>query len=241
MEDVVALHGFAGTGRIWDGVAERLDPARFRLHTPDLPGHGSASRLRPVTFATCVDHVLAAAPERFALCGYSLGGRVALHLVLAAPERVTRLVLVSATGGIDDDGERALRRRQDEQLADEIEHESIEAFTTRWTALPLFDGASPEAVALWRADIARNDPAALADVLRGIGTGAMEPLWPRLGELAMPAVVVAGERDPKYVALASRLSAALPAAASLVVPGAGHGLPREAPGELAAALALSSG
>src|SRR5439155_9408893 len=88
VDPVVALHGFAGTGRTWDGVG--IDPI-----APDLPGHGTAADVRPVSFEVCVERVLAAAPERFVLAGYSLGGRIALHVALAAPERVSRLVLLS--------------------------------------------------------------------------------------------------------------------------------------------------
>ena len=72
-----------------------LDPERYRPLALDLPGHGEAADARgPITFAGCVEQVLARGPERFALCGYSLGGRVALHVALAAPERVSRLVLI---------------------------------------------------------------------------------------------------------------------------------------------------
>jgi pimeloyl-ACP methyl ester carboxylesterase len=65
----------------------------------------------------------------------------------------------------------------------------------------------------------------------------MAPLWDRLGELRMPVTVVAGERDAKFVALGERLAAALPDARLVVVPGAGHGLPREAPQAVADAIA----
>jgi 2-succinyl-6-hydroxy-2,4-cyclohexadiene-1-carboxylate synthase len=65
----------------------------------------------------------------------------------------------------------------------------------------------------------------------------MEPLWPRLGDLPMPVTVVAGERDGKFVALGERFAAALPNAELVVVPLAGHGLPREAPEVLAEAIA----
>ena len=82
----------------------------------------------------------------------------------------------------------------------------------------------------------RNDPRALAAVLRGMGTGAMEPLWERLRTLTMPATVLAGAEDPKFVALGERLAAALPDGELVVVPGAGHGLPREAPEAVVAAL-----
>jgi 2-succinyl-6-hydroxy-2,4-cyclohexadiene-1-carboxylate synthase len=230
VEHVVALHGFAGTGRAWDLVGDGLV-------APDLPGHGSSSDLRPVSFDACVAHVLAAAPERFALAGYSLGGRVALHVALAAPQRVERLVLVATTAGIEDATERAQRRAADEALAAATERGTIDDFVARWSANPLFAGDPADAVAFWLEDMRRNEPAGLAAALRGIGTGAMAPLWDRLGELTMPATVVVGERDAKFAALGERLAAGVGGPAELVViPGAGHGLPREAPERLAAVL-----
>ncbi|MDP9346093.1 MAG: alpha/beta fold hydrolase, partial [Actinomycetota bacterium] len=74
-------------------------------------------------------------------------------------------------------------------------------------------------------------------VLRGVGTGAMAPLWERLGELPMPTTVVVGAEDAKFVAVGERLAAALPDAELVVVPRAGHGLPREAPQAVADVLA----
>jgi 2-succinyl-6-hydroxy-2,4-cyclohexadiene-1-carboxylate synthase len=235
-ETVVLLHGFAGTGRLWDPVVARLDGERYRPLAPDLRGHGAAAARRPVTFGAIVDDVLGLVSHPFTLCGYSMGGRIALHVAIAAPERVERLVLVATTAGIEDPGERAARRAADEALAAETERGTIEAFADRWTAQPLFAGTPPQAAAAWRADILDNEPAALAGVLRGIGTGAMDPLWDRLGELTMPATVLAGRRDEKFVALGERLAAALPRGELVIVPGAGHGIPREDPAAVAAAL-----
>jgi 2-succinyl-6-hydroxy-2,4-cyclohexadiene-1-carboxylate synthase len=235
-ETVVLLHGFAGTGRLWDPVVARLDGERYRPLAPDLRGHGAASARRPISFASCVEDVLGLVAHPFTLCGYSMGGRIALHVALAAPERIDRLVLVATTAGIADAAEREQRRAADEALAAETERGSIEAFADRWTAQPLFAGTPPDAAASWRADLLDNDPVALAAVLRGMGTGSMEPLWDRLGELTMPATVLAGERDPKFRALGQRLAGALPDGALVVVPGAGHGIPREDPAAVAAAL-----
>src|SRR5919108_976871 len=106
-ETVVLLHGFAGTRDAWDLVADRLDPERYRPLALDLRGHGEAAAKRPITFAACVADVAAAAPERFVLCGYSMGGRIALHVALAHPDRVSRLVLVASTAGIEDPALRA--------------------------------------------------------------------------------------------------------------------------------------
>src|SRR3954447_20373393 len=93
-ETVVLLHGSAGTRHGWDLVAERLHPERYRPLALDLRGHGEARDERAITFAACGAGRAPAAPERFVLCGYSLGGRVALHVALAHPQRVSRLVLV---------------------------------------------------------------------------------------------------------------------------------------------------
>jgi 2-succinyl-6-hydroxy-2,4-cyclohexadiene-1-carboxylate synthase len=233
---VVLLHGFAGTGRAWDPVAQRLDRERYTALAPDLRGHGGARDARPVSVAACVDDVLGAAPARFVLCGYSMGGRIAQHVALAAPERVERLVLVATTAGIADEAERAARRADDERLAAFADDATIEQFADRWAAQPLFAGTPPEAARIWREDLERNDPRALAAVLRGMGTGAMEPLWERLPALTMPATVLAGADDAKFVALGERLAAALADAELVVVEGAGHGLPREAPEAVVAAL-----
>jgi 2-succinyl-6-hydroxy-2,4-cyclohexadiene-1-carboxylate synthase len=233
-EPLVLLHGFAGTGHGWDAVTGRLE--RYTARAPDLRGHGAAAGAQPVTFEAVTADVLAAAPPRFALAGYSMGGRIALHVALAAPERVSRLVLVATTAGIEDDAERAARRAADDALAARIEAQGLEAFAAAWLAQPLFAGDPPAVQALARADIARNTPAGLAAALRGIGTGAMAPLWDRLGALRMPADVLVGEDDPKFRALGERLARGLPAARLRTVPGAGHALPRAAPGALAALL-----
>jgi 2-succinyl-6-hydroxy-2,4-cyclohexadiene-1-carboxylate synthase len=235
-QTVVLLHGFGGTRRAWDGVAALLPRERYRPLALDLPGHGElANAARPITFAGCVEHVLARAPERFLLCGYSQGGRVALHVALAAPERVRRLVLVATTAGIEDDAERAQRRLADGRLAEDLERIPYEDFIERWRTQPLFAADPPAVGALAREDQRRNRPDALAAALRGIGSGEMQPLWSRLAELAMPVTIVVGDRDAKFQALGRRMAELLPDARMVVAPG-GHGLPLENPQAVAAAL-----
>ncbi|MDQ6810401.1 MAG: alpha/beta fold hydrolase, partial [Actinomycetota bacterium] len=170
-ESVVLLHGFGGTHHTWDGVVAQLADERYMPLALDLPGHGEVGDLEhPVTFAGYVDHVLARAPGRFALCGYSLGGRIALQLALAAPERVSRLVLVASTAGIEDPAERAQRRAADHRLAEDLERIPFEDFIERWRTQPLFAADPPRVVQLARDDQRRNRPQSLAAVLRGVGT-----------------------------------------------------------------------
>lgn len=239
-ESVVLLHGFSLTRRSWDAVVSLLDRERYRPLALDLPGHGAASgREDPITFEACVAEVLACAPDRFTLCGYSLGGRVALHVALSAPERVGRLVLISASAGIEEPAERAARRASDDRLAAQLEAEPLEDFAARWRSQPLFAGEPPEAAALARADHLRNRPEGLAGALRGLGAGEMTPLWGRLHELRMPVTVLVGERDSKFVELGWRMVERLPDAALVTVPG-GHNLPLESPAAVAAVLRRES-
>jgi len=236
-EPLILLHGFTQTGRGWDEVVRHLEGERYRPLAPDLRGHGAAASRRPIDFDACVADLAGLTAGRFALAGYSMGGRLALHVALAHPQRVTRLVLVSATAGIEDPARRADRRASDEELsAWMVQDRTMSEVADRWAAQPLFAGQAPEVAAAARADRLSNDPVHLAAALRGIGTGVMQPLWDRLGSLTMPVAVLAGERDEKFVALGQRLAQALPRGSLTVVRGAGHALPLEAPAAVAAAL-----
>lgn len=235
-ESVVLLHGFAGTHRAFDGVVELLSPTRYLPLALDLPGHGDEHAApRPITFEACVQRVLERSPERFVICGYSMGGRVALHVALTAPERVSGLVLVACNPGIEDPDKRAQRLASDEQLAQQLETGSYEEFIERWSTQPLFAADPAHIGELARADQRRNDPLALAAVLRGIGTGAMTPLWDRLDELEMPVTVLIGSRDQKFAALGRRMVDLLPEARLRILEG-GHRLLLECPDAVAEAL-----
>src|SRR5947199_135838 len=144
-ETIVLLHAFGGTHRTWDRVLARLGAERYRPLALDLRGHGAARDRRPITFDACAGDVLGPAPEEpLVLGGYSMGGRIAQHVALAAGERVSRLVLVATTAGIADPAERAARRAADAALAERIERGSIEDFAATWRDQPLFAGDPPE-------------------------------------------------------------------------------------------------
>ncbi|HKG01780.1 MAG TPA: 2-succinyl-6-hydroxy-2,4-cyclohexadiene-1-carboxylate synthase [Conexibacter sp.] len=234
-ETIVLLHGFTQTGRSWGPTIAAL-AERYRALAPDIRGHGSASDARPVDLASVQADVLALAPERFTLAGYSMGGRIALSLALAAPERVARLVLVGASPGIPDAEERRTRREADEALAERIEREGIEAFAAHWSSLPLFADQPLAVAAAAHAERLSQSPAGLVAALRGLGTGVMEPLWERLPQLAIPVVLIVGERDGKFRAIAERMADVLPEADVHVVPEAGHAVQLELPEAVAALL-----
>jgi len=238
--DVVLLHGFTQTGASWTSV-RRAGRGRYRALAPDLRGHGARHAERPVDFAALRDDLDALVPAGATLAGYSMGGRIALDWALARPGRIAGLLLVGASPGIADAGERAERRAADEALAVRIEAIGVEAFAREWAAQPLFAGQPPAVAAAAHADRLRQTPAGLAASLRGLGTGAMASLWDRLGELAVPVTLVVGERDVKFRAVTAAMAAALPVAEVVVVPGAGHAAQLERPAAVAAAIARLAG
>lgn len=235
--DLILLHGFTQTGRSWAPVIAALGE-RYRCLAPDLPGHGDAAERRPVTFDAVAAYLGALKPARLTLCGYSMGGRLALDaaLRLGGRGRIGRLALIGASPGIADPAERDARRTADLALADRVEAIGLEAFVDEWGRQPLF-ATQPRAVAAAaRADRLRGSAPGLAAALRGMGTGAMASLWDRLGELAMPVTLVVGERDEKFRAIGERMAAAIPDARLVVVAGAGHAVHLERPDAVQEAL-----
>lgn len=210
---------------------------RYRALAPDIRGHGDASARRPVTPGAVLADLEALEAPRFTLAGYSMGGRIALHAALAMPDRVERLLLIGASPGLADASDRAARRKADERLADELEQLPISELARRWAATPVLAGQPPQVLAAAHADRLRSTPAGLAAALRGLGTGALDPVWDRLGELAMPVTLLVGERDEKFTAIGERMAASMPRARLERAAGAGHAVHLEAPELVAAAIA----
>jgi 2-succinyl-6-hydroxy-2,4-cyclohexadiene-1-carboxylate synthase len=233
---IVFLHGFTNSGASWAPVIDGLGQ-RYRCLAPDIRGHGSASSREPVTLDAVIDDVSRLAPDRFTLCGYSQGGRLALHIALALAGRITRLVLIGASPGLADPAERDARRAADERLAAALEQMTIEQFVERWAQTPVLAGVSTEIAARARTDRLRSEPAGLARALRGLGTGALPSLWKRLGELKLPVTLLAGERDAKFSGIAREMAPLIPNAQVEIVPGSGHAVHLERPDAVIAVLA----
>jgi 2-succinyl-6-hydroxy-2,4-cyclohexadiene-1-carboxylate synthase len=234
--NLVLLHGFTHTGASWDQVVAAL-PERYRPLAPDIRGHGAASDVRPTSLRGVIADVSAAATGPFELAGYSMGGRLALHVALALPARVRRLVLIGASPGIADAAARAERAAADEMLADEVQAMTIEAFADRWAQTAVLAQQPPDVQAAVRTQRLRGTPAGLAAALRGLGTGALPSLWERLGEVSVPVELVVGARDAKFRDIAEEMATALPRARMHMVSGTGHAVHLEAPEAVAAVMA----
>src|SRR4051812_19226483 len=178
------------------------------------------------TFEERIGELLGAAAPGDAVVGYSMGGRIALHAALREPGRFGSLALIGVSAGVED---REARRRADEELAAWIEAHTIEEVVEMWERQPVFATQSAVVREQQRAGRLSHDPRSLARLLRSAGQGATPPVWDRLGEQPMPVVLIAGERDSRYVASAHRMAGPIPRAAVEIVPGAGHAAHLEQP------------
>lgn len=232
---VTFLHGFTQSGRGWAEVTGLLTGRR--AVAPDIRGHGR-TRLRPGsphTMDACLGDLEAIwdaeGIERTHLVGYSMGGRLALHAAAARPGRLLSLTTIGAHAGLAPEL-REGRRGGDEGLAARIEQRGVGEFVKYWSGLPLFKGLDrrgPSFRAALDAERRRNTPAGLAASLRGMGAGAMEPVWDRLGGVTCPCLFVAGAEDHGYAHEARRLAASVPNGRAEIVPRAGHAVQLERP------------
>lgn len=228
------VHGFMGSAEDWRPVVDGMDEQAFCLRV-DLPGHGESldrpSYVYSMEGATqaLADVLDEAGIHRCTLVGYSMGGRVALYFTLFHPERVRRLVLESASPGLQSEAERAERRALDDQRAQRIE-DDLGAFLDDWYRLPLF--ASLGRHGLVESMVRRrrtNDARELARALRGLSPGEQPSLWNCLPDLDVPTLVLTGALDDKYRAITKRTAHRVPRARRIVVPDAGHNVHAERP------------
>lgn len=230
---IALLHGFTQTKSAWDPVIAHLG-GDFHTISFDAPGHGDAARL-PFNCSEAAEAISNIAGGA-TYVGYSLGGRIMLHVALQFPEEVERLILISASPGIQDHAERESRMAADLTLAERIGAIGVEAFIDEWMAMPMFAGLNSSNNQ--RAERLTNTADGLIRSLKLCGTGAQESFWHRLEELQMPVLLVVGERDEKFVGLNQEMKAAIgPNARLAVVPDAGHSVPLEDPEAVARLIA----
>jgi pimeloyl-[acyl-carrier protein] methyl ester esterase len=211
-------------GGIWDGVREPL-AERFRLHVIDLPGYGASADHDPYTLAELASVVAQAMPEKAQLCGWSLGGQIALRLALDFPERVEKLVLVGTTP--------CFRQRRDwpQGMDDATMNEfalSLEqdyaGTLKRFLSLQARSGEDArEVIAALRAKLfERGEPS--LETLRG-GLAILHDLDLRgeVAGIAQPTLVIHGERDTLTpLAAGEWLAQAMPRAELSLMRGSAH-------------------
>lgn len=233
---LVLLHGFSQSSATWEQVASRLAEDRFVI-APDFLGHGKSDKSREIESYE-MGAVLAMITgllrwlwvDQVDLCGYSMGGRIALAYACTQPQRVSSLILESAALGPKTEQQyRAMLKRNSEMIAKLTDY-SIEEFVNEWEKQPVFESQrnlSRETKRALRRARCNNDPLALAYTLRGTGQHTMPDLSRRIEKLPMPILYIAGILDRRYLKIAEELQHV--DGVSCVLLNTGHNTHLEAP------------
>lgn len=223
-QQLVLLPGLLNDFRLWGPVVEGL-AGRADMHAGDIT--------RDDSIAAMAARVLGEAPPFFALAGFSLGGYVALEIMRQAPERVTRLALIS-TQARPDTPEIVKRRRLlvaqsrigefrgiSNRLLPSLLHPSRlgdEALTALLQAMALSVGVG---------GFVRQETAIIGRI----------DSRPFLEAIAVPTLIAGGREDQvTTLEAAEEMAGLIPGAWHLVLERCGHVAPLEQPAMIIAAI-----
>jgi 2-succinyl-6-hydroxy-2,4-cyclohexadiene-1-carboxylate synthase len=211
-----ALHGFLGSPQDW------VDFPLPNLHRCDLYANGKPEQKFGL-LEWAMHFNLGVLKQKGILMGYSLGGRLALHAVLDAPDLWRAAIIISAHPGLSSDVERQQRKREDEGWAERFLNEPWEDLMKGWNARTVFGGKSHASQRLEH----NYDRINLANTLRYWSLSQQNDLLPEIKKLDIPILWVAGELDSRYAAVASRLTLRHPQSKIWIAPASGHRVPWE--------------
>jgi 2-succinyl-6-hydroxy-2,4-cyclohexadiene-1-carboxylate synthase len=223
------LHGAVGMAADWRGFAKNLAAAGIGSRAVDLWRFLDCCPMPLAEFGKTLN--AEASGEVFrgsgrALLGYSMGGRMALHALLEKDHPWQAAVIVSAHPGLEIESDRAARRASDAEWATKALAGNWQEFLNAWNSQsilgtgPMRDKQASSSLVMRRREIARS--------FVDWSLGAQEPLWDRLHGISIPVLWIAGENDPKFLALAERAVSLMPHSHLAIGPGAGHRVPWEA-------------
>lgn len=231
---LLLLHGFTGDTSTWRPFSNRWS-RHSKIIIPDIIGHGKTespnelNRYQIEAAATDLKQMLdQLSIDQVDLLGYSMGGRLALTFAVLFPERVRKLILESASPGLEQEEERQLRRTKDGELAFFIIDQGIKKFVEYWEAIPLFSSMAILPKQIKDSILSQrlsNSPQGLANSLLGMGSGSQPSWWGApLMELPCEVLLLTGEKDKKFCDIAERMQKQMRNAEWIVIKNAGHAI-----------------
>jgi 2-succinyl-6-hydroxy-2,4-cyclohexadiene-1-carboxylate synthase len=152
------------------------------------------------------------------LFGYSLGARLALHVLTRAPEKWDAAIVISPHPGLTGSDDREARMRVDQSWAVRFLRDDWNEVMHAWNSQPTLAGESvPQydqlLVETWRREVAAG--------CNGWSLARQEDLRPKLASVKCPVLWITGARDEKFTTLASACTR-LPRGTHQTIPDAGH-------------------
>lgn len=223
------LHGNFGSPSDWRPVIEILEKAGHECRALNLWKYlECCPKSLKETGALIAAEIAALDPHPY-LCGYSLGGRLAIHALLHDPSMWKGAIFVSTHPGLASEQERIARRESDAEWGVKCLEMPWPDLLNQWDSQPVFSPVSREKkvddarlnLYPWRRSIAR----AFIDW----SLGSQQDCRAALQACRVPCLWIAGADDPKFTVLARSVAGDN----TRLVPACGHRVPMEAPAALA--------
>jgi 3-oxoadipate enol-lactonase len=234
---IVFLHGIGGGADSWAPQLDALS-LRYRTIAWNMPGYHGSPALEEMSFPALAETLLGMLDEfgldRVHLVGHSIGGMVAQEFAASHPARLRSLILSAtspAFGRSDGDFQRDFIAKR---LGPLDQGRSMASLAPAIVAELVGDDPDPAGVDLaWRC-MASVPPDAYRQAMRCLVTFDRRDA---LAAIAVPTLLVAGERDTNApAAMMERMAAKIPGARFAVIAGAGHLANLERPQTFAAVL-----
>ncbi|MBK1854280.1 alpha/beta fold hydrolase [Verrucomicrobiaceae bacterium 5K15] len=223
-----ALHGAVGRAADWHPFASAMRAQGEEVRRLDLWRFLDCCPMPLEKFGDTLAGEITRIDPSPTLVGYSMGGRLALHALLAKPDFWKSAVIISAHPGLSDESERAARRISDAEWSARALKGEWPEFLEQWSAQGVLEGVEmPERLSL------KDRRASIARSFIDWSLGAQKDLTPRLQEIRTPVLWLSGERDRKFSELAAEAVPHLPQGHHEVVADCGHRVPWEKPTQFA--------
>jgi 2-succinyl-6-hydroxy-2,4-cyclohexadiene-1-carboxylate synthase len=212
-----ALHGAFGDANDWNALADEI--GQHQLRAVDL--WVDAFDLPLSEAVEVLNQRVSAVDSSPVMLGYSMGARLGLHALIADPRLWNGAILVAPHPGLLDADARHARRIRDQQWATRFDELCWSEFWAAWTSQAALATADPRPLPPERPARRR--------CLEYWSLSEQDDLRPQLGQIECPVLWVTGERDERFTDLGSACAPLIPKGKQVIVPGASHRVPWDAP------------
>jgi pimeloyl-ACP methyl ester carboxylesterase len=227
---LVLLHGMGGRAQSFERMIEIL-AEQFTVYAFDQRGAGSTERPPEpkISFEVWRDDVLlfldALGLEKVALAGWSLGAETALHVALAAPQRVSHIVMLGAGAGPGvPNADRTGFDARKKLIQSGASQEEIVARTFAFTIKSLSADTQknkPHVIEKIRREHLANHPPSYLEMIHA--SEDRTPLEKRLAEIRCPTLILCGDEDTRTPLVHSEaFNRAIPSSYLKIIRDCGH-------------------
>ena len=234
---VLLSHGFTGSHKSFEKVSSFLS-SRFKVITVDMIGHGQSMNYegKNYTFDRSINDLNkildSLSIKKINLIGYSLGGRLAMQFALRNTDKLSSLIICSASYGIEKKEDRKNRLLSDKKIVSMLQNKPIETFVKYWKNLDIWDSEKNLSVEkrnkINQIRLSQNK-IGLALNLIYQGQGTQEFIGNKLKKIKIKSLIMYGSNDTKYKEISNEISKEIENSKLLMVPNSGHNIILENP------------